>query len=227
MTSHATDSGTQLIAGEVPLATVMDRLRHNRPVFHSEADLQHAFARTLWEIAPHLHSRLEVRQPASDRIEHLDLLCIGPTGRTAVEFKHCTRAWNGTAGNGTREEQYALTSHAAIDLARLGFITDITRLERFCHRPDQNGLALLVTNVPALWTAPSPTAKPSRDQMFRLHQEHTLTGTLLWGTPDRPHEKNTRTLHGTYTMRWQDYSLQEGTGGEFRYLPTFVNPQPS
>jgi hypothetical protein len=68
-----------LIAGEVPLTEVMARLQRDRPVFHSEADLQHSFARTLWELAPKIQSRLEVRQNAPDApgAESFDLLCIG------------------------------------------------------------------------------------------------------------------------------------------------------
>ncbi|CAG6394837.1 hypothetical protein NMG29_33055 [Streptomyces cocklensis] len=38
--------------------------------------------------------------------------------------------------------------------ARLGFVSDIARLERFGNRPDQNGLALLITNEAVLWMPP-------------------------------------------------------------------------
>lgn len=72
-----------LIAGEVSLPEVMARLQQDRPVFHSETDLQHSFARGPWELAPKIQSRLEVRQNAPDA-EYLDLLCIGPAARTAT-----------------------------------------------------------------------------------------------------------------------------------------------
>ncbi|WP_328465815.1 hypothetical protein [Streptomyces sp. NBC_00448] len=212
-----------LIAGEVSLPEVMARLQQDRPVFHSEADLQHSFARVLWELAPKIQSRLEVRQNAPDATgaEYLDLLCIGTSARTAIEFKYFTTQWTGTAGH--PPEEYALKSHAATDLARLGFVTDIARLERFGTHPDQNGLALLITNEYGLWTPPKRDS--TRDRDFRIHQGRTLTGQLLWGGGD--YTDNTRTLRGTYPLNWQPYSVQGGPSGEFRYLPVFTDPQPS
>jgi hypothetical protein len=209
-----------LIAGQVPLSDVMDRLRRDRPVFHSEADLQHSFARVLWELAPDIQSRLEVRQNTSKRAEYLDLLCLGPGTRTAIEFKYHTRRWEGTAGPDA--EAFALKDHAAADLARLYFITDIVRLERFCARPDQNGLALIITNEPGLWTAPKPHVKPTRDRQFRIHQGRTLTGELLWAEGECP--ANTRTLNGTYSVDWCPYSRLSGTAGQFSYLALPVSP---
>ncbi|WP_327290346.1 hypothetical protein [Streptomyces sp. NBC_01198] len=209
-----------LIAGEVSLPEVMARLQQDRPVFHSERDLQHSFARVLWELAPKIQSRLEVRQNARDAVgaEYLDLLCIGPLGRTAIEFKYFTTQWTGTAGQ--PPEEYALKSHAATDLARLGFVSDIARLERFGNRPDQNGLALLITNAVGLWTPPKQ--RSSRDRDFRLHEGRTLPNELLWAGGDYP--DNTRNLSGSYTLHWQPYSLQDGLGGEFRYLAVVTDP---
>ncbi|SEG24284.1 hypothetical protein SAMN05216223_10414 [Actinacidiphila yanglinensis] len=213
-----------LLAGEVSLPEVMARLQKSRPVFHSERDLQHSFARVLWELAPDIRSRLEVRQNAPDATgaEYLDLLCIGPTARTAIEFKYRTAKWTGTAG--PDQEQYTLRSHSATDLARLGFVSDIARLERFGNRPDQNGLALLITNEAGLWLPPR-SSKPTRDSGFRIHQGRTLTGQLVWASGD--YTDNTRTLRGTYPLNWQPYSMQDGPRGEFRYLAVFTEPHPA
>lgn len=213
-----------LIAGEVPLSKVMAKLRQDRPIFHSERDLQHSFARVLWELAPTVQSQLEVLQNAPDTVgaEYLDLLCIGPSARTAIEFKYRTATWTGTAGS--PPEDYALRSHSATDLARLGFVTDITRPERFGDRPDQNGLALLITNEAGLWLPPR-SSKPTRDSDFRIQEGRTLTGQLLWGGGDYP--RNTRTLRGTYPLSWQPYSLQGGSRGEFRFLAISVAPEPT
>ncbi|MFC9329516.1 hypothetical protein [Kitasatospora sp. NPDC057015] len=212
----------ELVAGRVPLPVVMAELARMRPVFHSEADLQHAFARVLWELDPEVQCRLEVRQSTSDGVEHLDLLCITSQGRTAVEFKYIKSAWSGAVGAGPSGEQYALKPHGAPDVSRRDFVFDVARLESFCARPDQNGLALMVTNTSALWREPKPSAKRPRDFEFRLHQGGELAGTLLWGGGDYP--PNTRVLRGTYPLRWQPYSLQPGAAGEFRYLALFVEP---
>ncbi|WP_240676886.1 hypothetical protein [Actinacidiphila soli] len=120
-------------------------------------------------------------------------------------------------------ETYALRSHSATDLARLSFVSDVERLERFCDWPDQNGLALIVTNESSLWEEPGPRAKRTRDHEFRVHEGRTLTGTLLRGAEG--YEPNTRTLHDSYRMDWQPYSQQGGACGEFRYLAVVVAPR--
>ncbi|MET8447328.1 hypothetical protein [Streptomyces sp. NPDC005209] len=216
MTSAPMDGGGT-IAGRT-VNELMHSLRRHRPVFHSEADLQHSFARVLWELAPEVHSRLEVRQGASGRAEYLDLLCLGPSTRTAIEFKYFTRGWTGTAG--TPAEDYALKDHAATDLARLHFVRDIARLERFCHGSDQNGLALMLTNEPSLWTAPVPGRRRTRDHAFRIHHGRELAGTLLWA--EGAYEPNTCVLRGAYDLAWEPYSELGGAGGEFRWLAVHV-----
>ncbi|WP_333769304.1 hypothetical protein [Streptomyces sp. IBSBF 2435] len=218
---EAVPTSGPLIAGEVSLPELMARLQQDRPAFHSEGDLQHSFARMLWKLAPKIEPRLEVRQNAPDAAgaEYLDLLCIGPTARTAIEFKYFTTQWTGTAG--LPPEEYALKSHAAADLARLGFVSDIARLERFGN-PDQNGLALLITNEAGLWTPPKQSS--TRDRDFRIHEGQKLSGQLLWGGCDYP--RNARNLRGSYSLNWQPYSLQDGLRGDFRYLAVSVPPEP-
>ncbi|MFJ6083903.1 hypothetical protein ACIQI8_21120 [Streptomyces sp. NPDC092369] len=211
-------NGTAMIAERVLLSDVMAKLRQHRPVFHSEADLQHSFARVLWELASDVHSRLEVPQRVAGRTEYLDLLCLGPQRRTAIEFKYFTRSWTATAG--TPAEEYVLKAHGATDLARLHFVRDIARLERFCRRRDQNGLALMLTNEASLWTPPDPGRRRTRDHDFRIHHGRELAGTLLWA--EGTYEPNTCSLRGTYPLTWETYSEQGGAGGEFRYLAVFV-----
>ncbi|OEV30215.1 hypothetical protein AN219_12130 [Streptomyces nanshensis] len=208
------------IAGCASLREVIAQLGRRRPVFHSEADLQHSFAQALWDMAPHVHSRLEVPQRGSDKTEYLDLLCIGPEARTAIEFKYFTRRWTGTAG--VPAEDYVLKAHGATDLARLHFVRDVVRLERFCNRSGQSGLALLLTNEAALWTPPASGRRRTRDHAFKLHHGSELSGTLLWA--DGAYKPNTCSLRGTYVLEWRPYSALEAPGGEFRYLAVFVSP---
>ncbi|MET8983491.1 hypothetical protein ABZX85_48830 [Streptomyces sp. NPDC004539] len=207
-------TGGGLVAGSVSLDDVMTELGRRRPVFHSEADMQHGFARQLWELAGGVESRLEVPQRRdSGKTEYLDLLCIGPA-RTAIEFKYFTRRWSGTVG--APAEEYSLKDHAATDLARLYFVRDIARLERFGRGREQNGFAVMVTNEASLWTPPSPGRKATRDQDFRIHQGRRLEGTLLWA--DGEYAANTCKLGGIYDLEWKPYSELGGAGGEFRYL---------
>lgn len=208
-----------MIAGQVPLADVMDRLRRSRPILHSEADLHFGFALALREITQDVHCRFGVLQPGATR-EYVDLLCIGLHGHTVVEFKYFTRAWTGAVG--PPAETYVLKEHGARDLARRGFISDITRLERFCEDGSRDGLALLLTNEPMLWTAPASNARRTRDFAFRIHQGQNLHGTLLWA--DGNYADGTQILRGRYEMRWHAYSLDAAAWGEFRYVTAQVKP---
>lgn len=120
-----------------------------------------------------------------------------------------------TGATGPAPEQYALKSHSAPDLARLGFVSDIARLERFGN-PNQNGLALLITNESGLWTPPKQGN--IRDREFRNHEGRPLTGQLLWGGGDYP--GHTRTLHGSFSLNWHPYSLQDGPGASSATSPS-------
>ncbi|MEV6813505.1 hypothetical protein [Micromonospora sp. NPDC051296] len=207
------------IAGTVSLDSVMDELRTRRRVFHSEADFQHAFAWAVHRIDEAVSVRLEMRQ---ERAEYLDLLCCGPNGRTAIEFKYFTAHWVGT--DSCLDEQFHLRGHAATDLARRNFVFDIERLERFCRSTvtPTNGLAILLTNDRRLWDPP-PHKRTTRDQEFRVHDGRRLTGTLRWGRDGSHHLPNQRDLTGDYVLSWRDYTDQPGSNGRFRWLGVPVN----
>lgn len=220
--SSSQPGSLETIAGSAALNEVLACLRARQPVFHSEADLQHSFALAVGEVAQEVRCRLEVPVRGNAAAEHLDLLCLGPAGRTAVEFKYVTLEWSGTAG--TPPEEYALRGHDASDVARREFLRDVGRLERFCDREDQNGLALLITNEASLWH-PRQRRMPTRDEEFRIHHGRELSGTLLWAGGSYP--DNTRVLRGTYTLAWRPYVQLEGPAGEFRCLAVFITPTPA
>ena len=202
-----------LIANRLDLTDVMTRLGELRPIFHSEADFQHAFAQVVHNLAPGIQIRLEVRQTGG---EHLDLLCFEDGDRTAIEFKYVTAAWEGE--DGLTGEVFRLRSHAAMDLARLGFVRDIERLELFSALADRtNGLAVILSNCPSLWSQPK-THLRTNDQAFRIHEGRTLSGELLWGGGYR---RNDCRLLGTYELGWTPYRVSEGSR-EFQWLSVEV-----
>jgi hypothetical protein len=204
------------IAGTVHLVEVMSELARRRPVFHSEADFQFAFAQTITGMDPSIECRLEVpvASTRTGRTEYLDLLCFSPRGATPIEFKYFTRGWRGTS----QGEEFALRNQAATDLLRLHFIHDVVRLEHSSR--ESPGLALLLTNEPALW---SKSSKRTRDWEFHLHDGRSLAGQLLWA--DGTYEANTRVLRGSYVMDWMDYCrIGDKRGGQLRYLAIEVTP---
>lgn len=196
----------------------MRALGEVRRVFHSEADLQFAFAQQLTRIAPSVRCRLEVPHAREGRRnDYLDLLCLGEETSTAIEFKYFTRPWVGDADG----EAYSLRAHAATDLARFYFVHDIKRLERATVGRESNGLAIMLTNEPRLWTAPTK-GRRTNDWAFRIHEGSQLSGILEWGNG---YAANRRELAGSYEARWQDFStLDGGSGGRFRWLAIPVEP---
>jgi len=206
-----------LIAGVVDVGTVMGKLSSARPIFHSEADFQHAFAWVLHEIEPSLNIRLEVRQ---EEREYVDLFCFGPHGRTAIEFKYFTARWAGT--DPLTEETFHLRGHAADDLARRNFVFDMARLEKFCAAGRAlNGFAIMLSNDRRLWN-PAVGSRVTRDQAFRIHEGQTLSGTLRWGAEGSYFGANQRELGGNYPIAWHDYSRLDGPTGDFRWLAVAV-----
>jgi hypothetical protein len=208
-------AGVDLIAGRLPLPDVMAHLSARRPVFHSQADLQFAFARSVAAIDDTIRIRLEVPQRAAHSA-YVDLTCTADQV-SLIELTYVTRRWTGTDGH--TDEQFDLRGHEALDLARRDFVRDVTRLERWTdEQPNTNGFAVLLTNDDRLWEPPA-TAKATRDGAFRLHEGQTFTGDLGWGTAEQPYEANDRVLRGTYTASWGDYSQPAGdVGGTLRWL---------
>jgi hypothetical protein len=148
------------------------------------------------------------------------MLCSGPEGRTAVEFKYFTARWDGT--DPATGEEFHLRGHAATDLARRNFVFDIARLERFrASGRAINGLAIMVSNDRRLW-APVLSTRVTRDQEFRIHEGRILKGTLRWGVEGSYFDANQRELAGDHTMVWRDYADLGGSTGSFRQLVVAV-----
>ena len=199
---------------------LMDDLASDRPVFHSEADFQHALA---WRIhAEGLDARIRLEWPVewpspTDRI-YIDVWL--PSCNVAVELKYRTRGLEHEDGG----ERFALRDQSAQTQGRYDFLKDIERLERLSLADQTDvraGFAILLTNDPAYW-------KPSRrtgtvDAEFRLDDGLKKEGKMEWA---REASLGTRTgredpirLKGSYALKWQDYGdARDGAYRQFRYL---------
>lgn len=203
---------------------VMSELSRQRPVFHSEADFQHAFAQLLLKRHPSLNVRLEIpyrsigsTEPDSRTV--VDLYCSDYErgAVTAIEFKYKTRRWSGAV----RDEDVRLLYQSAADLGRKNFVKDIDRLERWSDAVGGTAFAILLTNEDGYWSAPRGP-RTTNDAAFRIHEGAELTGELLWA--NNVNSRNNRTLKGRFPMRWVDYSdlseYGEGQrkGNQLRYV---------
>lgn len=191
------------LAGTVAVDELLANLAARRPVFHSEADMQHAFAWEAHQLDPHLEVRLETHPEPNVR---LDLLLSRPDlGRhAAVELKYLTALWTGTVDG----EAFALKNHGAQDIRAYDVVKDIARLERFVEgRVGWNGLFLAITNDPAYWR-PVTHGRATNADAYRIYEGVTLTGKRVWGPNTGAGTMKNRTepinLAGVYPLAWRD-----------------------
>jgi len=195
---------------------ILNLLAQERPVFHSEADFQHAFAWLLHRILPQFSVRLEVPYAGS----RIDLL-LRADKNIAFELKYHKARLVGTV----QSETYTLTGTAPVDIPRFGFLADIARLEKFVEGDFAAGFALLLTNDRRLWEQPVAKKVKRIDEEFDLFEGRTLAaqqalrwreGTALGGIRGR---ENGICLRGAYTCQWNNYSVVPGEdNGTFRYI---------
>lgn len=199
----------------------MRSLARDRPVFHSEADFQFAFAWHLQTQDPRASVRLETRPR---RGVHLDLLLTTAERATAVELKYLTAAWTGEVGG----EQFHLLAQGAQDIRAYDCVKDIERVEQFVAGANGAcGLVLVLANDPAYWR-PVTHERITNADAFRLREGSTIKGHRAWGPNTGPGTMRGRErqleLTGEYTCRWNDYSTVGGRNGTFRYLAFTVDP---
>jgi hypothetical protein len=201
----------------IDIVGVLARLAPRRPIFHSEADFQHALAWQIQREHPASAVRLETRP---ERGIHLDILVDERGYRTALELKYLTDRFAGRI-NG---EQFDMPRQAAHDIARYDACKDLWRLEKCLVDGYANvGLAVVLSNERGYWR-PGKKSAPI-DTMFRLHEGRTIMGTLEWATNAGPGTTRGRLaplpLQGRYECRWRPYAMVSQADGrevEFRYL---------
>ena len=199
---------------------LMEDLAGDRPVFHSEADFQHALAWRIHAEGLDAGIRLEwpVEPPDQEKRIYVDLWL--PSTNVAVELKYLTRGLIVSQ----KGERFALRDQGAQDTRRYDFLKDIERLEQLSlsERTDvRAGFAILLTNDPLYWKPPG--REGTNDAEFRIHDRRTIKGEMKWAPEASPGTKRGREgsicLKGSYPLQWQDYGIGgHGKYQQFRYL---------
>jgi hypothetical protein len=204
------------------ISNFMDELAVRRPLFHSEADMQHAFAWHLHEHFPQARIRLEYPVILDSWI-YLDIWLDMEDESLAVELKYKTALLDVQHG----DEPFRLKNQAAQLEGRYDFVKDVQRLEQIVRqRPNTTGLALMLTNDSGYW---SPPTRPNvYDAAFRLYDQRRLHGMLSWD--ERAALGTTRgreaalNLLGRYDLKWRRYSkFDSQKNGEFLYLAVNID----
>ncbi len=202
----------------IRIENIISELQKKRPVFHSEADFQHALA---WEIQCHYPMaavRLEIHPGRIGLREYVDIWVKYENTVYAIELKYKTSKIDLVYG----DEEFHLLNQAAQDIGRYDFIKDIVRLERFVgSNPGTIGYALILTNDNTYWRASKNLA--TTDAHFRIHDGRTLNGELKWseatGEGTMKGRENPLVLNSSHQIRWIDYSAFAEKGpSKFRYV---------
>lgn len=196
---------------------MLAKLAQERPIFHSEADFQHALAWQIHAAHPEARIRLETR---AERGIRLDLLVKIDDETVAIELKYLVSRVDQVLF----EERFNLPNQAAQDISRHDFVKDVVRVERFvADGIADRGIALALSNDQGYWR--SGTKLDPVDLMFRLNEGREISGALNWGLMAGAGTTKGReiplSLTGRYRCDWQDYSSIERPSGKpivFRYL---------
>lgn len=208
----------------IEIGEVLSVLAKKRPVFHSEADFQHAFAWEIHQKLPTASVRLELPVQAKNKFLHIDVWVAAQGAILAVELKYKTRGLSVKIG----DEQYRLRDHSAQDIGRYDFMKDIQRLEQVAvAHQNITGYAILLTNDSAYWVEPANHS--TVDANFRIHDGRIVEGVLAWGAKASDGTKKDREqpleLQGKYLLQWVDYSHPSSARyGEFRSMVVKVTP---
>ena len=197
---------------------LMERLKDWRPVFHSEADFQHALAWCIHEQPSGLGVRLEYKPVPQVPEEPMYVDLWVPDIRVAVELKYRTRKLCVRVG----EESFSLRNHAAVPQGRYDFLKDVQRLESLSAAGSCGyGFAILLTNDPLYWK-PGRKSDPV-DGAFHIFDGRWISGDMAWSERASSRTKEGREepirLRGSYRLQWCNYAEpDEKPYSRFRYL---------
>lgn len=198
------------------LIQALAALAAQRPVFHSEADFQHALAWVLHERHPAAKVRLEYRPAKLSEKAYIDIWVQDGEAIYAIELKYKTRGLRATVGG----EPFNLLDQSAQDQGRYDFCRDVSRIETLARTyPGLTGLAVFLTNDQSYWRTSGRDGNV--DSAFRLHEDAVLKGTLEWASHASDGTKSGRVkaiyLTREYPVKWLPYSkCADGRNAEFR-----------
>lgn len=207
----------------IEITEILNELNRERPIFHSEADFQHALAWKIHERNPGIEIRLERRMDFPDRELTLDIFATPKDDKFfAMEVKYKPKKYKIKLPIKGLDEEYNLKGNQARDHDRYDFIKDISRLEKVLKTYHNGvGFAIFLTNDEVYWKIPIRSVNTA-DKEFRIHEGMTIQGRLSWKKGTSEGTKSGRSesiiLKEKYMLNWNDYSDMKKQNGEFRYL---------
>ena len=203
---------------------VMKDLAVRRPIFHSEADFQHALAWAIHEKHKKCKIRLEYKFAfAAD--EYTDMVVKDEKNMpiVAMELKYKTKKTM-PSDISYDNETFKLTNQAAHNHGRYDFWKDVRRMEIAAieKKMVREGYAIFLTNDSKYW---EETATGNTSYEFRIDDTRKVSRCeeLKWhshGMQPKASMKGKRTesikLQGKFALQWKEYKEVEGV--MFKYL---------
>lgn len=192
-----------LHAGSVQEA--MRTLTPRRPVFHSEANIQHELALQLRVQHPNIELRLERPFYLGNKRAQADIVLVDGGHSYVIELKYIRARLEVTLHG----ERFQLCQEAAHG-----------------YEGVSGGMVVALTNEPSMMAG---GGEATVDRDFRLAPGRQLSGELTWASHASDGTKGNRpaviALANSYVVHWRPYSsLPDVTKGTFSYLAFEVPP---
>lgn len=193
-------------------------LAKRRPVFHSEADFQHALGHEIQYLNPNSNVRLEIPSIFQNKRASIDMTVQFEEKKYYLELKYKTKHATVNIGN----EVFSLKNQGAKDHGSYDFLKDIVRVEAFVRElPNSEGFVIILTNDDAYWKGSEKLDAIDKD--FHLLEGRELTGKMAWrnhaGVGSVKKREQPIVLVGSYPVRWKNYSkVLAQENGNFQYL---------
>jgi len=216
---HLIEAQKTLGVSVLDLCTIITELSQKRPVFHNEADFQHALAWEIREHYPDAKIRLEMKVHGPNTKVYADILAVHEERIYAVELKYKTRGVECVIAG----EEFTLNNHGAQDIGRYDVLKDLQRLEQMVVAGViDEGILVFLTNDSSYYSDPEQE-KQTVDRDFRLHEGKKVQGKLTWGEQTGQGTMKGReeplSIRGQYDLNWANYSrVSSKNDGEFQYL---------
>ncbi|MCY4043146.1 MAG: hypothetical protein OXF45_04995 [Candidatus Dadabacteria bacterium] len=201
----------------IDLPKLLRELAKKRPVFHSEADMQHELAMQIGKTYPRFSIRLEYPM---DNNTAIDIVIFNDGRKMALELKYLCRHLE----HDINGEKFKLINQDAYNNRRYDVMKDIWRMEKFLEKhPAATADVLVVTNDPAYWEG--PYKRNTHDAAFAIKKNRVVKGTLKWKSPETKGNRGEEIqLRGEYSIKWQKYSnIKDIDNGYFKFLHIQLN----
>lgn len=193
-----------LMMNREQILNLLSELARRRPIFHSEADFQHALAWLIHEKHPKWSVRLEYPFPG---VGEIDILLKNSEDHFLIELKYKTTKRSLDIDG----ENFLLKKHGAQPLNRYDGIKDVERIQR----SNLSGATIFLTDDSEYWMNHGDNG---RQFSIAEGREIPANATLAWNDPTRPLAKKRPhpiCLKSNCQLNWVDY--EEGKRG-FKYL---------